>query len=338
LKPSSLDIRFFGEIYQHIFIETSVDLTALIVNYNTAHLLEKCVGDLRASALVLDMQICVLDNASRDDSVGVLQTKFSDCVIKLNSINVGFGRANNQLLDEAKGKYILLLNTDAFVASDSLAKTVAYMNETPECGVLGVRLVGRDGELQPSCRYFPTPWNVFLSRVGLERFFPSTRSIDDMKWGHDAVRECDWVPGCYYLVRREVIEQVGLFDPRFFLYYEEVDHCRAVKSAGWKVVFYPHTTVIHVGGESAKSDSKLTEAGRQISDLQIESELLYFRKHHGLLGVWLSVVLMALADILLSVKWLLRMRTLTGLVTFWNDFSLRCALLVRTAWATKPTR
>jgi N-acetylglucosaminyl-diphospho-decaprenol L-rhamnosyltransferase len=315
-----------------------MDLTALIVNYNTAHLLEKCVGDLRASALGLNLQIFVLDNASRDDSVAVLNSKFSDCVIKINDSNVGFGRANNQLLEGAMGKYILLLNTDAFVAVDSLTKTIAYMDGNPECGVLGVRLVGREGDLQPSCRYFPTPWNVFLSRTGLARFFPSTRSIDDMTWAHDTVRDCDWVPGCYYLIRREVIEQVGLFDPRFFLYYEEVDHCHAVKSAGWKVVFYPHTTVVHVGGESAKSDSKLTDAGRQISELQIESELLYFRKHHGLLGVWFSVVLTALADILLSTKWLLRERTLKGLVLFWKDFTLRCTLLLRTDWATKPTR
>jgi N-acetylglucosaminyl-diphospho-decaprenol L-rhamnosyltransferase len=203
---------------------------------------------------------------------------------------------------------------------------------------LGVRLVGRDGDLQPSCRYFPTPMNVFLSRTGLERFFPFVRSIDDMIWEHDSVRECDWVPGCYYLVRREVIEQVGLFDPRFFLYYEEVDHCRAVKSAGWKVVFYPHTTVVHVGGESAKSDAKLTEAGRQISEFQIESELLYFRKHHGLLGVWFSVVLTALADMLLSVKWVMRRKTFSGLRVFWSDFASRVSLLLRTSWATKPTR
>jgi N-acetylglucosaminyl-diphospho-decaprenol L-rhamnosyltransferase len=315
-----------------------VDLTALIVNYNTAHLLEKCVGDLRASAFGLDLQICILDNASRDNSVAVLNSKFSDCFVKINDSNVGFGRANNQLLGEAKGKYILLLNTDAFVAIDSLTKTIAYMDENPRCGVLGVRLVGRDGDLQPSCRYFPTPWNVFLSRTGLERFFPSTRSVDDMTWSHDAVRDCDWVPGCYYLVRRDVIERVGLFDPRFFLYYEEVDHCQAVKAAGWKVVFYPHTTVVHVGGESAKSDSKLTDSGRQISELQIESELLYFRKHYGLSGVWLSVILTALADMLLSMKWLLKQKTLAGSGVFWKDFVSRVSLLVRTSWATMPTR
>jgi N-acetylglucosaminyl-diphospho-decaprenol L-rhamnosyltransferase len=315
-----------------------VNLTALIVNYNTAHLLERCIGDLRSSAAGIDLQICILDNASRDGSVLKLSSEFSDCDLIINSSNVGFGRANNQMLDGAKGKYILLLNTDAFVAPDSLAKTMGYMDANPECGVLGVRLVGRDGELQPSCRFFPTPLNVFLSRTGLLRFFPAVRAVDDMGWNHDKVRDCDWVPGCYYLVRKEVIAQVGLFDPRFFLYFEEVDHCRAVKAAGWKVVFFPHTTVVHIGGESAKSDSKLTDAGRQISELQIESELLYFRKHHGVWGMWLSVVLAAVADVLLFTKWLLRRRTLTGSHIFWKDFSLRLSLIARTSWATRPTR
>jgi N-acetylglucosaminyl-diphospho-decaprenol L-rhamnosyltransferase len=315
-----------------------VNLSVLIVNYNTAHLLGKCVADLRASAVGFDVQICILDNASRDDSAVYLNSDFSYCDLVVNSNNVGFGRANNQLLDMAKGKYILLLNTDAFVAPDSLSKTIGYMDANPDCGVLGVRLVGRDGELQPSCRYFPTPVNVFLSRTGLSRFFPNVQMVDDMGWGHDKVQDCDWVPGCYYLVRREVIAQVGLFDPRYFLYYEEVDHCRAVRAAGWKVVFYPYTTVVHVGGESAKSDSKLTDSGRQISELQIESELLYFRKHHGLWGVWLSVILTGLAESLLSIKWLLRQRTLTGIGVFWKDFASRWSLFVRTVWATKPTR
>jgi N-acetylglucosaminyl-diphospho-decaprenol L-rhamnosyltransferase len=106
-----------------------------------------------------------------------------------------------------------------------------FMEVNPCCGVLGVKLVGRDGALQPSCRYFPTPWNVFLAKTGLQRLFPGTRLVDDMTWDHASVRECDWVPGCYYLIRREVIERVGLFDPRYFLYYEEVDHCRRVSCA-----------------------------------------------------------------------------------------------------------
>jgi hypothetical protein len=104
------------------------------------------------------------------------------------------------------------------------------------------------------------------------------------------------VPGCYYLVRREVIESTGLFDPRYFLYYEEVDHCRAVHRAGWSVVYYPFTEVVHLGGESAKSEGTLTSAGQQILPLQIESELLYFRKQYGVAGLLIAVCLIMVAD------------------------------------------
>ena len=197
---------------------------------------------------------------------------------------------------------MLLLNTDAFVSPDTLTKTVGFMDAHPSCGVLGVKLVGQDGSLQPSCRYFPTPWNVFLTSTGLNRLFPGARLVDDMSWDHASVRECDWVPGCYYLVRRDVIERVGLFDPRYFLYYEEIDHCRAVRQAGWSVIYYPFTEVVHIGGESAETEGPLTRAGRQISPLQIESELLYFRKHYGLSGVLAAVFLATLSDAISASK------------------------------------
>ena len=214
-----------------------------------------------------------------------------------NTVNVGFARANNQAIPRVRGRYVLLLNTDAFVSADTLPKTVKFMDAHPSCGVLGVKLVGEDRSLQPSCRYFPTPWNVFLASTSLQRLFPRTRLVDDMNWDHASVRECDWVPGCYYLVRRQVIDDVGLFDPRYFLYCEEVDHCRAVREAGWKVVYYPFTQVVHIGGQSAATSAALHPVSRQISSLQIESELLYFRKHHGLTGVLVSVLLAMLRDV-----------------------------------------
>ena len=210
-----------------IALEPRPDVSVIVVNYNTAHLLHRMWDALQRSRGDLRLQIIVVDNASRDDSVAMLRRDFGEAQLIVNETNVGFGRANNQGLALATGRYVLLLNTDAFVAPDTLRKTVAYMDAHAECGVLGVRLVGSDGELQPSCRYFPTPWNTFLARTGLARFFPPVRMVDDMSWDHASVRECDWVVGCYYLVRREVIDQVGLFDPRYFLYCEEVDHCRS---------------------------------------------------------------------------------------------------------------
>lgn len=314
------------------------DISVLVVNYNTAHLLRPMWDALMQSAGSLTVETIIVDNASRDTSVEVLRQEFANLPLITNAINVGFGRANNQALTHAHGRYVLLLNTDAFVESDTLEKTVSYMDAHPECGILGVRLIGRDGALQPSCRYFPTPWNVFLARTGLARYFPRIQMVDEMAWDHAAVRECDWVPGCYYLVRREVVESVGLFDPRYFLYCEEVDHCRRAKDAGWKVVFFPYTSVVHIGGESAKSDAALTSSGRQISALQTESELLYFRKHHGRLGVLSSILLSTIADAYLALKALLRRGRVQDCALAWARTRTCWSLAVRTRLGMRPTR
>jgi len=194
-----------------------------------------CFAALNATAVSLRIETIVIDNASTDDSIDVLESKYPFVTLIKNRTERRLGRANNQAIPIVRGRYVLLLNTDAFVAPATLVQTVDFMDNDAGCGVLGVKLVGADGTLQPSCRYFPTPWNVFLSRTDLARFFPATRLVDDMNWDHASIRQCDWVPGCYYLIRTEVIQNVGLFDPRFFLYYEEVDHCRAVRDAGWSV-------------------------------------------------------------------------------------------------------
>jgi N-acetylglucosaminyl-diphospho-decaprenol L-rhamnosyltransferase len=285
----------------------SPDITVVVVNYNTGYLLDRLFSNLGAARGSLNVQVIVIDNVSHDNSVEILREKYPDVTLIQNSTNVGFGRANNQSLPLILSRYVLLLNTDAFVSADTLAKTVSFMEANPKCGILGVKLVGETGELQPSCRYFPTPWNVFLTKTGLNRFVRGTRLVDDMAWDHASIRECDWVPGCYYLVRRKLIEQIGLFDPRFFLYYEEVDHCRAARNGGWTVTFYPFTTVVHIGGESAKSHGPLTGAGQQFSALQVESELLYFRKHHGRSGLLAHILLTICSDTYLAIKGVLRL-------------------------------
>jgi GT2 family glycosyltransferase len=314
-----------------------MDVSTLIVSYNTAHLLPEVMSTLRAASVGLETEIIFVDNASRDDSVAVLQRDFADCPLIVNTENVGFGRANNQALARASGRYVLLLNTDAFVQPHTLRDTVAYMDAHPTCGILGVRLEGRDGVLQPCARYFPTPWNGFLQQTGLDRIFKNVQMVDDMDWAHDQVRACDWVVGCYYLVRREVIAQVGLFDPRYFLYLEEVDHCFAAKKAGWDVVFYPHTTVIHLGGESAKSEGAITQGGRQLQALQTESTLLYFRKNHGLGGALQSLLLSTLASAIVLLKRLLKGRPL-AMGEQWRHIAQMWSLWSRTRWGTQPTR
>ena len=321
--------------------EERPDVTVVVVNYNTAHLLDRMFEALETGRGGLRLQVIVIDNASRDRSVELLHAKYPDAELIENKVNVGFGRANNQALPRARGRYLVLLNTDAFVFPDTLEKTVAFMDAHPDCGVLGVKLVNPDGSLQPSCRYFPTPWNVFVASYKGDWLawwlFLNTRLVDDMSWDHASVRECDWVPGAYYMVRREVIERVGLFDPRYFLYFEEVDHCRRVRQAGWSVIYYPRTQVLHIGGESAESEGPLT-VGRQISALQIESKLLYFRKYHGVMGVLVAVSLTTLGDAMSAWNGLVRRRDSTRAVTAARHAWTELALLIATRLGSRPSR
>jgi N-acetylglucosaminyl-diphospho-decaprenol L-rhamnosyltransferase len=323
---------------QNLANRNVVDITIVLVSYNTGHLLDRLFSAITAAKGDLQLQIIAIDNASRDDSIAILRTKYPFVELIENKENVGFGRANNQALSHVHGRYVLLLNTDAFISPDTLVKTFRYLEQTPQTGIVGVKLIGEDGSLQPSCRFFPTPWNVFVTANGLSKLFPHTRLVDDLAWDHKGIRECDWVPGCFYMVRKEVVDQLGLFDPRFFVYYEEVDHCRRTREAGWKVTYYGDTQVIHLGGESAKADATITKAGRQIARLQVESELLYFRKHYGLFGLIASIALTACGAFLATVKNILR-PTKSGQRSAGREkLAITSSLLFPTRWATRPTR
>jgi N-acetylglucosaminyl-diphospho-decaprenol L-rhamnosyltransferase len=316
----------------------TLDISVIFVSYNTIEMTKIALSHLFTSAHNYQLEVFVVDNDSKDHSASILRNEYPNITVIENKKNVGFGRANNQALPYINSRYVLLLNTDAFVEPDTVAKTIHFMDTNPDCGVLGVKLVGRDGMLQPSCRYFPTPWNIFLIRTGLNRFFSHIKMVDDMSWDHGSVRDCDWVPGCYYLVRREVIDQVGLFDPRYFLYYEEVDHCFAAKKAGWRVTFFPFSTVVHVGGESAKSEGEITSSGRQIESLQLESELLYFRKNHGLFAVLADVFLISFADMLQTIKNIFKRKRSRNCCVHMRHLLLIWKLFFETRIGRQPTR
>lgn len=310
----------------------------LLVSFNSAHLLERLRHTLQqAAADGMTLRLLAVDNASSDGSAAILRDRLPCEVLIENPGNVGFGRANNQLLEHVTSDFVLLLNTDAFVSPQTIAATVAYLQAHPRCGILGVRLTDADGGLQPSRRSFPTPLTTFLRRTGLERWLPVAGARHDIEQDHAAEGECDWVPGCYYLVRRQLLREIGLFDPRFFLYFEEVDHCRRARDAGWTVNYLPSASVVHLGGESARSVSALT-AQRQISALQAESELLYMHKHFGRGGLWLHLALVVLGDAILACKDLLKGAAPPRALQRFRSASLTWQLARRTGWATRPTR
>lgn len=309
----------------------SPDVSVIIVSYNSGHLLPRTLAALQAGCGQLRLQVVVVDNASRDRSVELLKRDFPHVELIENIANLGFGRANNQAMPRARGRYVLLLNPDAFVSPDTLPKTVSFMDHHPRSGVLGVKLVDENGRVQPSAFRFPTPWNVFVRISQLDKLFGLSSFVER---DSGSMRSCDWVQGCFYLIRNELIKPGGLFDPRYFLYFEEVDHCRSLRSSGWEVIYYPDSTVVHIGGESAK----LVESDVDDSHLAFlaESEFLYYRKHHGILAVLASVFFTTLTDLCRALKGLIVSHNAHQALASMRHLRTVLRLLVRTGMGSRP--
>jgi N-acetylglucosaminyl-diphospho-decaprenol L-rhamnosyltransferase len=288
--------------------EKIIDVHIVIVTYNSSQLIEKCIDAIRKSKLNASYLITVFDNGSAD-SAGYcrFEAEFPEVKVVLNASNIGFGRANNSAHAMHGAKYTLLVNPDAIVDPLAIAKALRIMSEDATVAIVGANLTDFQGLPQPSARFSPTPWSVFLRKVGLwKRLYPSK---DDHIWPRINDIDCDWVPGCFYLVSALALERVGLFDPRFFLYYEEVDHCKRVREAGFRVVCAADVEVRHIGGASAETITEIDRKGRQISKLLIESELLFMRKHFGLLGLFAHLVLGFFGLTLICLKSLIKSKT-----------------------------
>ena len=316
----------------------SVDLTIIVVSYNTVEMTVRSLQSVEASEGALTKQITVVDNASIDNTAVRIAQAFPSVNLIANVSNVGFGRASNQAVADGIGRYLLLLNSDAFIPPDALRKTVAFMDAHPECGISGARIVDEHGLLQPCARFWPTPLNTFLLRTGLAHAVPWVQPIDDMAWDHRSVCECDWVPGCYFVVRREVIDQVGLFDPRYFLYFEEVDLCMAAKRAGWVVLFNPDVEIMHIGGASAKNLGDLNEAGRQIENIRLESEFMFYRKNYGFHCALAGLGLTWLADLLLMAKSVLKPTRSASVSARYRHIRQTWTAFHTTKFGTRPVR
>ncbi len=275
------------------------DLSVIIVSYNTREILHRCFQHLRESSEGLSIEIIVVDNASKDGSVEMLETQYPEVRVIRSAVNLGFGAANNRALVQATGRYLILLNSDAFLRPDALRLAIAHMDANPEVGLGGGRLIGPDEAWQPSARQFPSVLNDFLSLSGLASRFPQSHFFGraDRTWS-DPLQpaEVDWVPGAFSIISPKALEAVGIFDEDFFLYYEEVDLCRRIKAQGFKVLYWPDVVVVHLGGESSKTvpQAVMSRSGSQLTLWRMRSELLYYRKHHGLFGAFLACAMESL--------------------------------------------
>jgi GT2 family glycosyltransferase len=234
-------------------------LSVIIVNYNVKYFLEQALLSVRKASTNLEVEVFVVDNNSVDDSVQMVQEKFPEVRLIVNKQNVGFSVANNQAIRASSGKYVLLLNPDTVVEEDTFEKCIAFMNATPDAGGLGVKMIDGSGKFLPeSKRGFPSPFVAFCKTTGLSRFFPKSKLFNRYHLGflpENETNEVDILAGAFMLMRRSVLDEVGLLDETFFMYGEDIDLSYRIQKGGYKNYYFPETKIIHYKGESTKRGS-----------------------------------------------------------------------------------
>ncbi|MBW6536153.1 MAG: glycosyltransferase [Mariniphaga sp.] len=236
-----------------------MELSVIIVNYNVKHFLEQCLHSVLKASKTISSEIFVVDNNSVDGSTQLVKEKFPQVHLIENKENVGFSKANNQAIRLSKGKYILLLNPDTVVEEDTFIKIIRFMNEHPDAGGLGVKMIDGKGNFLPeSKRGLPTPWVAFYKMFGLSKLFPKSNKFGKYHLSYlseNETHEVEVLAGAFMLMRKETLDKVGLLDETFFMYGEDIDLSYRITQGGYKNYYFPETTIIHYKGESTKKGS-----------------------------------------------------------------------------------
>lgn len=232
-----------------------MELSVIVVSWNTSALLETCLSKLREEIKNIDAEVFVVDNASADGSADMVARAHPWVSLTANDTNRGFAAANNQALVHATGNYILLLNPDTEVQPGSITGLLQFLKAHPRAAVVAPQLINSDGTVQRSCRQFPTFVGMLFELCGMSKLFPDDKRFGQYKmldFDHDVEREVDQPEGAALLVRKEVFDSVGSLDEGYFMLFEEVDWCYRIKQAGWQIWFTPTCKVIHHYGQSIK--------------------------------------------------------------------------------------
>jgi GT2 family glycosyltransferase/glycosyltransferase involved in cell wall biosynthesis len=289
--------------FQLVLTGNKMDTSVIIVNWNTRDILRDCLVSVYAQTKAVSFEVIVIDNASTDGSAEMVRAEFPEVILLQNDKNRGFAAANNQGMSVAKGRYVLLLNSDTIILDDAVSGIVRFADSQPQAAVVGCRVLNPDKTLQPTCFMFPSLLNMLLSSTYLYKIFPRNRFFGRERmtwWNRNDVREVDVTTGCFMLVRQEAIERVGMMDELFFMYGEETDWCYRLKKAGWKIMFTPVWQIIHLGGQSSKKMKP--EMAMQLR----ASILLFFKKHMGRISYCFACLLVALFFLVRLPLWFLK--------------------------------
>jgi len=271
-------------------------LSIVIVNYNVKYFIEQALYSVQKANKQVggEVEVFVVDNDSYDDSVDLIKEKFGWVKLLVNKENVGFAKANNQAIKQAQGEYVLLLNPDTVLKEDTLVKTLNFMDEHPEVGGLGVKMIDGAGNFLPeSKRGLPTPFVAFCKIAGLSKLFPKSKKFNRYHIGYlnnNEVHEVDVLSGAFMLMPMKVLAKTGDLDERFFMYGEDVDLSYRIQKAGYKNYYFPNTTIIHYKGESTKKGSL------NYVKMFYQSMSLFAEKHfsNGMASVYHTVIQIAI--------------------------------------------
>lgn len=272
------------------------NVSVVIVNWNTRDLLRQTLATLYSETQGINFETIVVDNGSTDRSAEMVRDEFPAVRLISSPVNLGFAGGNNLGFCECRGNYILLLNSDTITLPSTLPGMKALLDKHPEAGCVGCRHLNEDGSLQRSMDTFPSLMNDFLSYTDLHRleiFKPYL--LRNFAWwsDHDVEREIDWVNGACMMVRREILDEVGMLDEGYFIYAEEVDWCYRIKQAGWRIFFTPNAEIIHLGGKAMDRvpDKRII--------LKYKGQYRFYSKHYT---TWKRVVFRLLVSMIALLR------------------------------------
>lgn len=249
-------------------------LSIVIVSWNTCDLLRRCLETVFAYPPDDPFEVWVVDNNSQDDSVAMVQQEFPQVHCLVNDHNPGFAGGNNQAIEATSGEYVLLLNPDTEVMPGALVALVDFLDAHPVAGAAGSMLLNPDGSLQPSCYPMLTGWRELWRMLNLDSIWP-VGEYHMHRWDTSQPRQVEVIQGASLIIRRDLLDRVGLLDESYFMYTEEVDLCYRILQAGWLLYWVPQSQVVHYGGQSTR------QVAAEMFLHLYGSKIQFFRKHYG---------------------------------------------------------
>jgi hypothetical protein len=290
-------------------------VSIIILSYNTKGLLRDCLNSLKAARNEIPFEVIVSDNGSKDESVEMVKEDFDWVKLVENKKNLGFAAGNNAARGLCKGEYVLFLNSDTEVKKGAIKETVKYLDEHKDVGAIGCKIVLTNGRLdQDARRSFPTPWVALTHFSGLDRVFPKSKLLARYWYGYKSeneVHEVDVLQGAFFLARKKVLDQVDWFDEDYFLDGEDIDLCWKIKEAGYKIIYYPKVSIIHIKKASKKKNDKVKFSQRlKFVMAGVNSMEIFYKKR-----LWKKYPLFLNLLVLLGIRVLKAIRYIKSLLS-----------------------